>query len=210
VPATDRRGRPFLPPSHSRRLDEAREQASVAYRTRRAFRAQYELLLAASMFEEAAGRLDRVAGRPVAGFRWRLAREVDKRRIAFDERLHAFRTETMQLLAPADFLSGIDRLLEAHDPLSAGTVAPAAPARSPTVPGWLVSAALRTSTYGCAAAWAATADEVLARGITNRPSLIIAEISAMVLSPAALFQSAAQAVPRHDDSSVADHSLPGR
>ena len=47
----------------------------------------------------------------------------------------------------------------------------------------------KPATYAAAAAWAATVDEVATRGITDRPSLIIAELTALLLTPIALFRS---------------------
>jgi hypothetical protein len=52
------------------------------------------------------------------------------------------------------------------------------------------------ATYAATAAWAVTADELVTRGITNRPSLIIAEITALVLSPLAIYQLPERGEPR--------------
>jgi hypothetical protein len=156
----------------------------VAYRTRRAFRAQYELLLAASVYEEASARLEApggVLGRP---FRRRLERDVERRRAVFSSRLVEFRSETLHRLAPTDLLPDIDQLLLAH----AGHAARARPRERSTSP--FTAAALgKPAAYVAAAAWAATVDELATRGITNRPSLIIAELTALALTPIALLYS---------------------
>jgi hypothetical protein len=173
------------------------ELASVAYRTRRAFRAQYELLVAASIFEEAAARLDAPPGAFGRHLRRRVCRDFERRRDAFADQLEQFRTETLRLLAPSDLLPDVERLvlsppaaLDRNTELSgSATSEPGAPARAPALFGKLASAALgKPSAYVAAAAWAATADELLTRGITNRPSLIVAELTAVVLTPVAIFQ----------------------
>ncbi|MFZ1879123.1 MAG: hypothetical protein WAU41_03060 [Gaiellaceae bacterium] len=156
----------------------------MAYRTRRAFRAQYELLLAASVFEEASARLEAPAGALGRPFRRRLERDVERRRAVFSSRLVEFRSETLHRLAPSDLLPDIDQLLLAH----AGHTASARPLERSTSP--FTAAALgKPTAYVAAAAWAATVDELATRGITNRPSLIIAELTALALTPIALFWS---------------------
>jgi hypothetical protein len=169
----------------------------VAYRTRRAFRTQYELLLAASTFEEAAARLAAPAGTFGRHLRWRLGRDFERRREAFAEQLEQFRGETLQLLAPSDLLPDVERLVRSPPAALAGNPALSGgdgsaspmPGHAPPVIGKLASVALgRPSAYVAAAAWAATADELFTRGITNRPSLIVAELTALLLTPVAIFQ----------------------
>jgi hypothetical protein len=164
----------------------------VAYRTRRAFRAQYELLLAASVFEEATARLEAPAGALGRPFRRRLERDVERRRAVFSSRLVEFRSETLHRLAPSDVLPDIDRVLLEHAAIVANGIAHdrSTSLLATGVPEWLAAAALgKPATYAAAAAWAATVDELATRGITDRPSLIIAELTALVLTPIALFRS---------------------
>jgi hypothetical protein len=178
------------------------ELACVAYRTQRAFRAQYGLLVAASMFEEASARLDSPAGAFGRPLRRRLARDVERRRVAFALQLQEFRHETLQLLAPADVIPDVRELVLAYPATPVDTEAgPQARPQAQTVASRLASVALgQPSAYAATAAWAATADELLTRGITNRPSLIIAELTALVLTPIAIFQGPGQAEP--DDRTV--------
>jgi hypothetical protein len=170
----------------------------VAYRTQRAFRVQYELLLAASVFEEASARLEAPAGAFSRPFRRRLERNVERRRAVFSSQLVEFRSETLGRLAPSDLLPDIDQLLIEHAANAASGV-PESRSTSPfarRVPERLASAALgKPATYASAAAWAATVDELATRGITNRPSLIIAELTALLLTPIALFRSPEQGDP---------------
>jgi hypothetical protein len=159
----------------------------MAHRTRRAFRAQYELLLAASTFEKAAARLEAQAGTLRGRLSGRLARDVEQARTALAEQLREFRSDTLERLAPSDLLPGMSRLVQNYTPAAiAGHEAPAAAAG----PSRLRSVVLgKPVLYACVVAWAATAFEVLARGITDRPSLVIAEVAALLLTPIALFQA---------------------
>jgi hypothetical protein len=174
-----------------RSRERPRELALVAYRTRRAFRAQYELLLAASVFEEASARHEAPAGAFGRPFRRRLERDVERRRAVFSSRLVEFRSETLERLAPSDLLPDIDQLLLEHAANTAGGIMQSRSTPSTTgVPEWLAAAGLgKPATYAAAAAWGATVDELATRGITNRPSLIIAELTALLLTPIVLFQS---------------------
>ncbi len=118
---------------------------------------------------------------------------MEERRVALDRQLHEFRSETLHLLAPADYLPGLSRIVLAQANLAAR--APAV--RRPTATARLASLALgRPAARACLAAWAATAGELLARGLANRPSLVIAEVTALVLSPGAIFSSPREGVGR--------------
>src|SRR5438067_23821 len=156
-------------PRAPRSRERPHELASVAYRTRRAFRAQYELLLAASVLEEGSTRLRAPAGAFARPFRRRLERDVERRRAEFSSRLVDFRRETLQLLAPADVLPDIDRLLLEHTAGSGPGVQADARVEASLAERLAAAALGRPSTYAAAAAWAATADELATRGITNRP-----------------------------------------
>jgi hypothetical protein len=172
--------------SQSRSWPASRELPFVAYRTRRAFRAQYDLLLAASSLEEALARLEAPGGALGRHLNRRLARDVELRRLALAAELHQFRSETMDRLAPSDLLSGVSRVVLEYGASLAGFEAPATPSLTARV----ASVALgKSATYACLAAWAVTADQILVRGITNRPSLIAAELTALALSPGAVFPS---------------------
>jgi hypothetical protein len=111
----------------------------------------------------------------------------------FATQLLEFRRETLRLLAPSDLLPDVVQLVLDHPASTAEVAGPegTAPAREPTIAVRLALAARGApSAYAAAAAWAATADELVTRGITNRPSLIIAEVTALVLTPIAVYESA--------------------
>jgi hypothetical protein len=73
---------------------------------------------------------------------------------------------------------------------------------APRIAERLAATALGTpSVYAATAAWAATADELVTRGISNRPSLIIVELTALVLTPIAIFQSAEHGLAKRGEPS---------
>ena len=160
----------------------------MAYRTRRAFRAQYELLLAASTFEKAAARLEARAGTLRRHLSGRLARDVELGRAALAEQLREFRSDTLDRLAPSDLLAGMSQLMQTYPPETAPTSVAV-----PPDPSRLASIVLgKPILYACLAAWAAMAIELVAHGVTDRPSLVIAEAAALLLTPVALFQPPAR------------------
>jgi hypothetical protein len=119
----------------------------------------------------------------------RLARDVEQGRAALAEQLREFRGDTLDRLAPSDLLAGMSQLMQAYPPEADADRAPITPARNPSR---LLSIVLgRPIVYACTVAWAALAIEVIARGITDRPSLVIAELAALLLTPVALFQAPA-------------------
>lgn len=176
---------PFLPSPRSRRT--SRELPLVAYRTRRAFRAQYDLLLAAASFEEATARVEARSRTIRRHLSWRLMRDVESRRTELGEQLRSFRGETLQLLSPGDVLPGVRQLLLAGQGAEEAVTAP--PRGAGLRPGArLASVALgKAATYACLAAWVVVLAEIVVRGISNRPSLVIAEVAALALSPGAVF-----------------------
>jgi hypothetical protein len=159
----------------------------VAYRTRRAFRAQYELLLAASTFEKAAARLEARAGTLRRHVSRRLARDVEQARVALAEQLREFRGDTLDRLAPSDLLAGMSQLMQAYPADADADRARVAPSRDASRLGSIFLG--KPIVCACIVAWAATAIEVVSRGITDRPSLVIAELAALLLTPIALFQA---------------------
>ena len=119
----------------------------------------------------------------------RLARDVEQGRAALEEQLREFRGDTLDRLAPSDLLAGMSQLMQAY-PLEAKADRTAvAPARAPSSLASIVLG--KPIVYACMVAWAALAIEVVARGITDRPSLVIAELAALLLTPVALFQAPA-------------------
>ena len=104
--------------------------------------------------------------------------------------MREFRSDTLDRLAPSDLLAGMSQLMQAYPPETAPT-----PVAVPRDPSRLTSLVLgKPIVYACLVAWAAMAIEVVARGITDRPSLVIAEVAALLLTPVALFQPPARDV----------------
>ena len=95
------------------------------------------------------------------------------------------------LIAPSDLLPDVGELVRAHPVVVAAAVEPEPPVSSAHAAGIAVAAALlgKPTSYAATAAWAASADELVTRGISNRPSLIIAELTALALTPIAIFRS---------------------
>jgi hypothetical protein len=161
----------------------------VAYRSRRDFRSQFQLLLESTLLEHAEVRL---AEETEAGHRlraWRARRDVQRLRlaVALDRRSVAQRT----LRSPSVQAQGADvaDVLPRLRPFVA--VGPLAYPTRPTVyvrPRNALAAAAAIG--GCTLAWAATAAEIARYGIADRPSLIVVEVAALVLSPIALTLSA--------------------
>ncbi len=112
------------------------------------------------------------------------------------EQLREFRSDTLERLAPSDLLAGMSRLMLAYPPDEAALV-PVAPLRHPPRLASLVRG--KPIVYACAVAWAATGVEAVAHGITDRPSLVIAELAALLLTPVALFHG-----PARDARTLAD------
>ncbi len=115
----------------------------------------------------------------------RLARDVEQGRAALAEQLREFRGDTLDRLAPSDLLAGMSQLMQAYPPDTAP-----APVALPRDPSRLAAIVLgKPIVYACMVAWAVLAIELITRGITDRPSLVIAELAALLLTPVALFQA---------------------
>ena len=142
------------------------------------------------MIEEATARLERPASAFRRSRRRRLVRDVELRRVAFAAQLQDFRRETLTLIAPSDLLPDVGELVLTHPVGAAAAVEPEPPASSTHAVGLAVASVLRgkPTSYAATAAWAASADELVTRGISNRPSLIIAELTALALTPIAIFR----------------------
>ena len=143
------------------------------------------------MIEEATARLER----PTTAFRRsrrrRLVRDVETRRAEFADQLREFRRDTLTLIAPSDLLPDVGQLVLAHPDGASAAVEPEASITSSAAAGVARASALlrKPTAYAATAAWAASADELVTRGISNRPSLIIAELTALALTPIAIFRS---------------------
>jgi hypothetical protein len=125
--------------------------------------------------------------------RRRLERDVETRRLAFAAQVQEFRRETLTLLAPGDLLPDVGRIVLGHDESASSVAAGGADAvRAPAAAAALASALGKPSAYAATAAWAVTADELATRGISNRPSLVLAELVALMLTPIAIFRDPEQ------------------
>jgi hypothetical protein len=170
----------------------------VAYRSRRVFRAQFQLLVEATLLEHAEARLE---AESEAGHRLRARRarrDVERLRLAVELDRHDLARRTFRgtgVHRPNPAHAALEDVLPRLRPyigleLGAAGSPPAAVVRPPS------PALVAASIGGCALAWAATVAEVAARGIAERPSLIAVEVVALLLSPVALTLSA---TPRPQD-----------
>ena len=142
------------------------------------------------MIEAATARLER----PTTAFRRsrrrRLVRDVEIRQAEFAAQLQEFRRETLTLIAPSDLLPDVGQLVLARPDGVPAALEPTAASTTHAAGIAFASALLgKPTSYAATAAWAASADELVTRGISNRPSLIIAELTALALTPIALFRS---------------------
>ncbi len=142
------------------------------------------------MIEVATAQLEQPTSAFRRSRRRRLVRDVEIRRAEFAAQLQEFRRETLTLIAPSDLLPDVGQLvLEGPGGLSAAVEPEASTSSAPA--GIVFASALigKPTSYAATAAWAVSADELVTRGISNRPSLIIAELTALALTPLALFRS---------------------
>jgi hypothetical protein len=166
----------------------------VASRSPRVFSAQFHLLLVTAQLEESEARLEEaVAG----GHRlraWRAARDVDRLWEAVESQRRRLAQPAWRLADPRPRRTGLEPRELLHSRLQGYVLAgPAAGSRRPTTAGGeraapgIVPRRLRDAfAVGCLASVAVTAAEIAARGIGQRPSLIAAELCALVLAPFAI------------------------
>ena len=155
-----------------------RENASgMPYRSSRLFRAQFRLLVDLNLLESAQNRLmaetkagHRLRARRARKTVVRLRNEIDEQRLVVAEWKPA-------ALRERELLTRLRPLLAV--PLPAAHTRARRTTLSEQLLGWLVVLA-------AGIAWAYTLASVAAEGIDDRPSLIVAQVCAIVLSPFAI------------------------
>lgn len=146
----------------------------MAYRTTRAFRAQFHLLALLAQLEEA----QTAAAAAEARGRRRRARRARRGLAAISDALAAAQQHfSLRQLAAEDLLPGVREYLEAQPPASEE------PRRRAAAHGLGSAVALAV----CVVAWLAAFVEVTAFGTSPRLSLVAAELIALVLTPIAVF-----------------------
>ncbi|HST17997.1 MAG TPA: hypothetical protein VLK36_10030 [Gaiellaceae bacterium] len=148
----------------------------VPPRTGRFFRAQYQLLLMLNMLDQAQTRLmtESSAGHRVRA--WRARRRVIELRDAVDRQRFDVAQWRPASLKEEELLARLRPVLAVPLPT---TLARRRSTVSQQVVGW-------AAVVAAASAWGLVIGDVLARGIANRPSLIVAELLAIALSPLAI------------------------
>ena len=166
----------------------------MASRSPRVFSAQFHLLLVTAQLEESEARLEEaIAG----GHRlraWRAARDVDRLWDAVESQRRRLALPAWRLADPRPRRTGLEPRELLHSRLQGYVVAtPVAGAGRPTTaraeaaaPGILLRRLRDAFAVGCLASIAVTVAEIAARGISQRPSLIAAELCALVLAPFAI------------------------
>jgi hypothetical protein len=149
----------------------------MPYRSSRLFRAQFRLLVDLNLLEAAQ---DRMMAETKAGHRFRARRarrDVVELRREIDEQRFVIAQWKPPALDESELLSRLRPLLAV--PLSA----PTPHVQRVTLSEQLLSLVVLLA---AAAAWAYALSSIAANGIEDRPSLIVAQVCAIVLSPIAI------------------------
>lgn len=145
-------------------------------RTGRFFRTQFQLLLLLTLLDQAQTRL---MAESSAGHRmraWRARRRVVQLRMEVDRQRFDVAEWRPSSLKEEELLARLRPLLAVPLPT---TLSRRRATISQQVVAWVAVVA-------AASAWGLVVGDVAARGITNRPSLIVAELLAIALSPIAI------------------------
>lgn len=148
----------------------------MAHRSARLFRAQFRLLVDLNLLETAQNRL---MAEVTAGHRWRARRarrEVIRLRKAIDQLRFEVAEWKPASLPEREVLARLRPLLAG--PLPSQPPVPGA-TFSQQAFGWV-------SALAAAIAWVVAGVDLAARGIGDRPSLVVAEVCAIVLTPIAI------------------------
>jgi hypothetical protein len=164
----------------------------VASRSPRVFNAQFHLLLVTSQLEETETRLNEASEGGHRLRAWRAAREVDRLWDAVDSQRRKLEPPAWRLADPRPRRTGLEPAELLHSRLQgyihsepSGSAAAAVRAVA-AVPGMLPRRLQKVFAAACLVAIAVTVAEIAARGISQRPSLIAAELCALVLAPFAV------------------------
>jgi len=154
----------------------ARECLVVPPRTGRFFRSQFQLLLMLNLLDQAQTRLMTESG---AGHRlraWRARRRVVQLRTEVDRQRFDVAAWRPSSLKEEELLSRLRPLLAVPLPTTLSR-------RRATISQQFVA---WVAVVAAASAWGLVVGDVAARGITNRPSLIVTELLAIAISPFAI------------------------
>lgn len=165
----------------------------MASRSPRVFNAQFHLLLVTSQLEETEARLSEATEGGHRLRAWRAARDVQHLWDAVESQRRRLEPPAWRLadsrprrtgLEPAELLHARLQGYLHSEPVTAPAVAAARAVAA--VPGLLPRRLQRLFAAACLLAIAVTIAEIAARGIGQRPSLIAAEVCALVLAPFAI------------------------
>ena len=148
----------------------------MAHRSARLFRAQFRLLVDLNLLETAQNRLMAEVN---AGHRWRARRarrEVVRLRKTIDQLRFDVAEWKPASLPESEVLARLRPLLAV--PLPSQPPVPGATFSQQAI-GWV-------SALAAAIAWVVAGVDLAARGIGDRPSLVVAEVCAIVLTPIAI------------------------
>lgn len=163
----------------------------MASRSPRVFNAQFHLLLVTSQLEETEARRTEASEGGHSLRAWRAAREVDRLWEAVESQRRRLEQPAWRLADPRPRRTGLEPAELLHSRLQSyvqpePAAAAAAVRVAAAVPGMLLHRLQRVFAVACLVAIAVTVAEIAARGIGQRPSLIAAELCALVLAPFAV------------------------
>ncbi len=150
----------------------------MPYRSSRLFRAQFRLLVELNLLEVAQNRM---MAETKAGHRFRARqarRDVVRLRQSIDEGRFVVNEWKPATLDERELLTRLRPLLAVPLP-SAMPLRPRVAGASEQALSWLIVLA-------AGAAWVYVLASIAARGISNRPALILAQVCAILLSPVAI------------------------
>jgi hypothetical protein len=164
----------------------------MASRSPRVFNAQFNLLLVTSQLEQSEARLNEATAEGRRLRAWRAAREVDRLWDAVDSQRRRLVQPAWRQADPHPRPTGLEPRELLHSRLQSYVRSETVPQRAPAetravaAPGSLPRRVHEAFAVGSLAAIAVTAAEIAASGISQRPSLIVAEVVALVLAPFAI------------------------
>ncbi len=165
----------------------------MASRSPRVFNAQFHLLLVTAQLEETEARLTEATEGGHRLRAWRAARDVDRLWDAIESQRRRLEPPAWRLadsrprrtgLEPAELLHARLQGYISAEPVASPAVAAVRAVAG--VPGMLPRRLQRVLAAACLVAIAVTVAEIAMHGIGQRPSLIAAELCALVLAPFAV------------------------
>lgn len=168
------------------------EPVRVASRSPRVFNAQFHLLLVTSQLEETNARLNEAAAGGHRLRAWRAARELDRLWDAVDSQRRRLEQPAWRLADPRPRATGLEPEELLHARLQGYVRSETKPGPATVVravaaaPSALPRRLQEVLAVACLVSIAVTVAELAARGISQRPSLIAAELCALVFAPFAI------------------------